>query len=155
MKTLAMVLFTITMATGCTVNGKSMFGTGPQSPTSARAATAAPAPPSEAPMIATPAQHRQEVGDFVVRLERLVGVRPQWDAFEHKQCTRDYQKLVAQGVAPTTTVTVKGRTGTLEAFEREICSDPVANRDRQEDQDAAARRAARKAEQDRRDGKTP
>lgn len=154
MKTLAMVLFTISMATGCTVNGKTMFGTGPQSPTSAPA-VAAPAPTSDAPMTAAPAQHRQEVGALVVRLERLVGVRPQWDAFEHKQCTRDYQALVAQGVAPTTTVTVKGRTGTLEAFEREICSGAVENRERQEDQDAAARRAARKAEQDRRDGKTP
>lgn len=148
MKTLSIAVFTMAMATGCMVNGKSMFGLAPQSPGAAMSTGDAVATPA-------PAQHREKVERFVVRLEQVAGTSAHWEAFEHKRCTIEYNELLELGVSPATTVTVKGRTGTIQAFELEYCTNPVASRAQQEDRDAAARRAARQAEQARRDGTTP
>lgn len=173
MKTLAMALFTMSIATGCTVNGKSMFGLGSKSPTSTGSVASVPTdntgassvtgndddgytgPPKmdvdcmregyETQQQCDEGRHRGKLEGFVRKLESLAGAKVDPDGYEQKRCTHEYEELVKAGYAPSTKVTVKGQSGTIQAFEKKHCTDAWVARQQQTKVEEAADLAARQA----------
>lgn len=168
MKKLAMALLTM-MATGCTVNGRSMFGTGPATPANAPASRPAaesgteaprtaeadaPAPPPSAPPTNTGTRHdpdtvRSQLQSFVRYLDAIIALNNdpevRYDPSWHHMCSTTYNILMDHGVSPSTVVTSKGQTNTIQWFEQHLCREALVEQEKLRDP------AYLKAAQERRD----
>lgn len=152
MKTLAMALFTMTIATGCTINGKSMFGLGSKAPASSGSVASIPTDEASAPSAGgdddgytgppkmdvdcmregyedqkscEAGRRQKQLETFEVQLATAMQGNFADNGYEQRRCQTAYEKAIAAGFAATTKVTVSGQTGTIEALHKKYCIDAL------------------------------